>query len=176
MMRSEAMPEEIPTLPPTPTQAESDAMVLAATGGAMPLGQPLIGLREGEDLTPAMTQAQNDMAVLIACGPPPGSLAPMVVDVPYVGGSATVGGTLTCTMGNWTGEPTEYAYQWRRDGTGMGSGTAAYLVVAADAGHDIDCVVTATNGNGATVAPPSNAVLIGAAATASAAAPVHSRR
>jgi hypothetical protein len=32
--------------------------------------------------------------------------APAVVDVPHVSGPGTVGGTLSCTMGNWTGEPT----------------------------------------------------------------------
>jgi hypothetical protein len=170
MMRSETStqttPEPEESIAPTPTQAESDAMVLAATGGAMPLGQPHIVPREGEDLTPAMTQTQNDVAMLVACGPPPGSQAPINIDVPYVGGSAMVGGTLTCTMGNWTGEPTSYAYQWKRDGTtDIGAGVAAYVPVTADAGHDISCVVTATNDNGSTAAPPSNAVTIAAART-----------
>jgi hypothetical protein len=167
MMRSETStrrdhPEE--DLTPTPTQMESDEMVLAATGGAMPLGQPLIVLREGEDLTPAMTQTQNDVAMLIACGPPPGSQPPMVKDIPYVEGEAAVGGTLTCTMGNWTGEPTDYAYQWKRDGTTNLGTAASYLVVTADAGSSITCVVTASNANGSTTAPPSNAVTIAAAA------------
>src|SRR4029077_9394468 len=105
---------------PTPTQAEGDEMVLARGGGSVPLGQPSILAREDEDLTPTLTQAQNDVAMLIAAGPPPGSQPPINRDVPYVGGSGTVGGTLTCTMGNWTGEPTGYAYAWSGHGTATG--------------------------------------------------------
>jgi hypothetical protein len=87
--------------------------------------------------------------------------APGVVDVPYVAGTGTVGQTLTCTMGNWTGEPTEYAYQWRRDGTtDIGTGAASYLIVSADAGHQVTCIVTATNGVGSSAAPPSNSVMV----------------
>jgi hypothetical protein len=67
-------------------------------------------------------------------------------------------------MGNWTGEPTAYAYQWKRDGTTDLGTSATYVAVAADADHDVGCVVTATNGNGSTTAPPSNAVTIAAAA------------
>lgn len=149
---------------PTPTQAESDEMVLAATGGSVPLGQP--SPREGEDLTPTLTQAQNDVAVLIAAGPAPETLPPFVIDMPYVDGTGTVGATLTCTMGNWTGEPTEYAYQWTSDEANVGSDAASYVIAAGDAGHSMACVVTATNDNGSTAAPPSNAVMVDASAAA----------
>jgi hypothetical protein len=61
-------------------------------------------------------------------------------------------------MGNWNGEPTSYAYQWKRDGSAdIGTGDT-YAVVAEDGGHSITCVVTATNAQGSTAAPPSNAV------------------
>ena len=91
---------------------------------------------------------------------------PSVVDIPAVMPlEATVGTALTCTMGNWVGEPTEYAYSWQRasDPTEIGSG-ASYTTVAADAGHAVHCVVTATNNAGSTIAPPSNAVAVPAAA------------
>ena len=39
--------------------------------------------------------------------------------------TAAVGDTLSCTMGNWTGEPTEYAYQWLSNGTDTRSATGA---------------------------------------------------
>jgi hypothetical protein len=88
---------------------------------------------------------------------------PTVVDVPYVEGAGTVGETLTSTMGNWTGEPDSYAYQWQRNATeDIGTGDT-YRIVAADAGHSITCVVTATNAAGSTEAPPSNAVVVAAA-------------
>jgi hypothetical protein len=101
---------------------------------------------------------------------------PSVVDVPYAsgpGGSATVevGSTLNCTMGNWTGEPTAYAYQW--NGTSEASAAADYTVVAGDAGLPLSCVVTATNTAGSTAAPPSNAVMAAAAPARTRAEPAH---
>jgi hypothetical protein len=147
-------------LTPYPTQEQANEMVLAVAGRAVGLGQPVIVARDGDDLTPAMTQAQNDLALLIATGPPPGSQPPINKDVPFVDGSATVGGTLTCTMGNWTGEPTSYSYAWSAAGA---ADAATYVVQAADAGTSISCVVTATNANGSTAAPPSNAVAVNGA-------------
>jgi len=95
--------------------------------------------------------------------------APVCIDTPYVGGSASIGGGLTCTMGNWGNEPTSYAYQWQSNGVDVGDGTSQYIVVDIDAGHDIVCVVTATNAGGSTAAPPSNVITIpGVAADASA--------
>jgi hypothetical protein len=80
-------------------------------------------------------------------------------------GPGTVGGTLTCTMGNWTGEPTGYSYQWQSDGADIvGGSTPTYVVVEEDIGHSLACVVTATNASGSTRAPPSNAVMAVAAA------------
>jgi hypothetical protein len=160
------MPEE-EVLNPYPSQAESDEMQRLAVTAGPPPPHPVLREGEEEDLTPAMTQAQNDAAVLIAAGPAPGSMPPMVKDVPHVAGAASVGGTLTVTMGNWFGEPNLYAYQWRRDGAAnVGTDAASYVVVAADAGHEISCVVTASNDNGSTAAPPSNAVLVAGAARA----------
>jgi hypothetical protein len=87
---------------------------------------------------------------------------PGVIDVPYASANASppiVGTVVSVTNGNWTGAPTGYAYQWKRDGT-TNLGTAAnYTLVSADiGGHLITCVVTATNAQGSTVAPPSNAI------------------
>jgi hypothetical protein len=158
MMPKEAKEDD---LTPYPSQEQANEMVLAVAGRAIGLGEPRIVARDGDDLTPVMTQAQNDVALLIASGPPPGSQPPINKDVPFVDGSATVGGTLTCTMGNWTGEPTSYSYAWSAAGA---ADAATYVVQAADAGTSISCVVTATNANGSTAAAPSNAVAINGAA------------
>lgn len=85
---------------------------------------------------------------------------PHNIDVPFVSGGEAVGGTLTCTMGNWTGEPSEYAYAWQSEGVANGATGSTYNVVPGDAGYRIGCVVTATNANGSTDAPPSNAISI----------------
>jgi hypothetical protein len=86
---------------------------------------------------------------------------PAVVDVPIISGTGDVGSTLTCTMGNWTGEPTSYAYAWSSNGTaGPQQPSNTYAVKPADAGKSISCVVTATNDYGSTAAPPSNAIAV----------------
>ena len=66
-------------------------------------------------------------------------------------------------MGNWSGEPTAYAYQWQLDGTPIGTDAASYAVTPDDVGHTADCIVTASNAIGSTAAPPSNGVTIEAA-------------
>jgi hypothetical protein len=92
--------------------------------------------------------------------PPPGNgtaSAPVNRDVPHV---SQAGAELLCTMGNWNGEPTSYAYQWKFDGAdGPGDG-ATCPVTAAEVGKVATCVVTATNAHGSTAAPPSNGVVI----------------
>ena len=87
---------------------------------------------------------------------------PAVVDLPYASANAeppVVGTVVTCTQGNWTGAPTSYTYQWKRDGATNLGAAASYTLVAADiGGHLITCIVAATNAQGSTVAPPSNAI------------------
>jgi hypothetical protein len=82
---------------------------------------------------------------------------PVNRDVPAV---TQAGATLNCTMGNWDGEPTDYAYQWKLDGVDAGDGTANYITVAGDVGKTATCTVSATNAAGTTVAPVSNSVMI----------------
>lgn len=92
---------------------------------------------------------------------PVGPPAPVCIDTPMISGTAAVGAELTCTMGNWGNTPDSYAYAWSTGGT-----APTYVVLEADAGASITCVVSATNAGGTTAAPPSNAIAIsGAAAT-----------
>ena len=89
--------------------------------------------------------------------PAPPDTVPSVVDVPY---ASQQEGNLSATMGNWTGEPTSYAYQWRIDGAVVGTDSAVYTVQAADVGKNATCTVTATNALGSTVAPLSNEAVV----------------
>jgi hypothetical protein len=97
---------------------------------------------------------------------------PVNVDVPHVlvdgavADTAMPGSTLTCTMGNWEGEPSAYDFRWRSAGVDVGGG-GAYVVRAEDDGHTVDCMVTATNIGGST-SIPSNSVTVGTPATQSA--------
>jgi protocatechuate 3,4-dioxygenase beta subunit len=55
---------------------------------------------------------------------------------PTVSGTATVGSTLTATIGSWTPAPDSLVRQWLRGGVAIpGANGATYKVVAADAGY-----------------------------------------
>jgi hypothetical protein len=128
--------------------------------------------RMADPETPTPTQEEANEIKADALGVPdegePPTEAPAVVDVPHVAGNGVVGETLTCTLGNWTGTPSSYAYQWQRDGADFAATGDTYVIAAEDDGHSLSCVVTATNAIGSTTAPPSNAVAVSAAAAATA--------
>lgn len=91
-------------------------------------------------------------------GTPP-TPAPVNTVLPNVTGTAVVGNQLSAWIGSWTNSPTSYDYQWKRGATNIGVNDSYYILVNADAGQSITCVVTATNGGGSTPAT-SNAVQI----------------
>lgn len=73
--------------------------------------------------------------------------APVNTVAPAITGTAQEGQTVSCSTGTWTGTPTiTYAYQWKRNGSNIGSATnSTYTLVTADVGQSIKCTVTATN-------------------------------
>jgi hypothetical protein len=77
----------------------------------------------------------------------PKGLAPVNTIAPVVSGVGVVGQTLTTTNGTWTGIPSPtYTYQWQRNGSPvLGATSQTYVLVSADAGTNVRCVVTATN-------------------------------
>lgn len=79
-----------------------------------------------------------------AASPPVNTVAPVI------SGNVRVGQTLTTTDGTWTGTATiVFTYQWKRAGSNIASATnSTYVLVEADAGAAITCVVTGTNGVG----------------------------
>ena len=83
--------------------------------------------------------------------------APVNRDVPYASLQNSV---LDCTMGNWDGEPTSYAYEWHVNGVANGVTTQRHTVTEANVGEGWACVVTATNALGSTKAPMSNTVVV----------------
>ena len=87
---------------------------------------------------------------------------PVNTAAPAVTGSAITGQTLTCSNGTWQGADT-YTYQWKRDGVAIGGATAnTRVLVMADEGHVLKCVVTAHNEQG-TATHDSNSVTPAAA-------------
>jgi hypothetical protein len=91
--------------------------------------------------------------------PPSAPGTPTNVDAPVVGGTPAPGAELTCTDGSWTGGPTSYARVWLRDGEPVGAGPT-YVVAAEDVGTELSCVVTATNGAGASAPAGSVPVVV----------------
>jgi hypothetical protein len=85
-----------------------------------------------------------------------GAAPPVNTVAPVVSGTTTVGETLSCTTGTWTGDATiTYGYQWQEDVAGNGSfsnisgaTSSTYLLDEDQEGDDVRCVVTGTNGAG----------------------------
>ena len=86
--------------------------------------------------------------------------APTVTAAPVVTGSSVQGQTLSTTNGTWSGSPSSYAYKWQ-DCNSSGSGCAnisgatsgTYTLKAADVGHTVRSVVTASNAGGSASKP-----------------------
>jgi hypothetical protein len=82
------------------------------------------------------------------------------VSDPTITGTARVGSTLTATTGQWTNNPTSFAFQWVRcptsggnplgtDCPAIGGATSqAYRLTTADQGRRMRVRVTATNASG----------------------------
>jgi hypothetical protein len=76
-------------------------------------------------------------------------VSPSPTVAPAITGTSTVGSTLTCSTGTWSGSPTSYSYQWLRDGVEIAAATAAtHLLVSGDSGKMISCAVIATDAFG----------------------------
>jgi hypothetical protein len=97
---------------------------------------------------PSDTASSDDPIETPPDTPPPDTpmSPPVNVDLPAV---LQDGPRLTCTMGNWTGEPFAYDYQWLLDGTVTGTSVDTLVVTADDIGKTAICNVLATNDSGA---------------------------
>ena len=99
-------------------------------------------------------------------------LSPANTQAPVISGDTSLGDSLSCADGSWTGVPTvTLTYQWLRDGVAItGATEATYAITTADEGHLLSCQVSATNEAGSASAT-SNELLVPLAPT-NAAAPV----
>lgn len=101
---------------------------------------------------------QDEMAAIIDADIPVVD-PPSVIDAPFISQTGTgVGSTLNCTLGNWNGAPTSRTYQWKKDGTNVGTSTAAYTVATGDPTHLFTCTMTATNSSGTSGPTTSNTI------------------
>ena len=81
-------------------------------------------------------------------------VAPVFVVAPVLAGLGKIGSEVTATSGLWSGYPApRISFQWRRAGANIPDAVSrAYVPGAADDLTEIDCVVTAKNAAGETVA------------------------
>ena len=93
--------------------------------------------------------ANNDVQDKYALLSPPVNIIP-----PVLTGSSTIGSTLTCSEGTWSGFPyPTFTYQWFRVSSPIpGENTYTYVLQAVDAGLSITCQVTGTNDSGSAIA------------------------
>jgi serine protease AprX len=66
---------------------------------------------------PGIAAITEDSKVALADGVP--TAVPAGTAAPAISGSAEEGAALTASTGTWSGEPTAFAYDWRRCGTGV---------------------------------------------------------
>lgn len=86
----------------------------------------------------------------IPVDPTAGGNAPVLTVAPVVSGTETVGETLTCSTGTFTGDATiVYTYQWFLNGVAVTDSTeTTYVLSASDEGKVLMCRVMATNDSG----------------------------
>ncbi|HEY1687701.1 MAG TPA: carboxypeptidase regulatory-like domain-containing protein [Solirubrobacteraceae bacterium] len=78
---------------------------------------------------------------------------PGVLAAPTLTGNAVVGGTLYCSEGSYSNNPTRLAYEWLRDGAPIPAASAnSYAVTTADEGQALACEVSVLNAAGSTSA------------------------
>lgn len=136
------------------------ARVLVRAGAALTAGQRIAitnGIatfsQSGTYFAPASVRAGDVFWAAYPLGSMQPAALPANTVLPAITGTTTVGQTLTASNGTWTGSPTSYAYQWRRDGAPISGATAStYLLDAADETADISVTVTATSAFGSTSA------------------------
>jgi hypothetical protein len=94
--------------------------------------------------------AKNVVAGVDAALEPGPATAPANTALPVVSGTPTVGDTLSCSSGSWTGHPAPtFTYEWLRDGIPIPGATAStYVTQSADEGRSVACEVFAKNAAG----------------------------
>ncbi len=123
--------------------------------------QPIEGA-SGSTYAPTGDDAARQIACRVTATNPSGSAqattsavnvpaaTPQNMTPPSLTGTPTIGATLTCATGTWSGAPTpSIEVQWLRDGQPVaGANQATYAVGAADVTSSLACRVTATNVGG----------------------------
>ncbi len=128
--------------------------------------RPAAGRRGRSKLAAALAVVA---AVALALGLAADAMAaggvPEKIKAPEITGGLAVGDTLSCSNGEWTGEPgtepTTFTYSWLRDGTPIEDATEnSYKLQTADEGQSLTCDVTAENTAGPSQQPATSAPVV----------------
>jgi hypothetical protein len=110
----------------------------------------------------AVTADSEQMSLYATYAPSAPAGPPTSIKPPTISGTAQQGKTLSEAHGEWTSEPTSFAYQWLQcDGGGnnckaiSGATTQTYVPVPGDVGHTLRVQETAT-GEGGSSSPASS--------------------
>ncbi len=162
-----------PTAAPAPTLTYQWLRNGAEIAGATEASYTIQAADAGTAIQCRVKAANSDGASVKANTPPtivspaPATLAPVppaagptVSVTTPAGGGLTVGNTLTCATGTWTGSGISFSFKWLRNGAEIGGATTStYTLVAADNQTGIQCEVTATNAGGAAVGDSARSVI-----------------
>jgi hypothetical protein len=134
-----------------------------AIGGATASTYTLVSADGGAAIACAVTASNVSGASTVVSNTIQVQGTPVNTAPPVASGTGIVGQTLSCTQGTWSNAPTGYAYQWQRNGvTIAGATTSTYVLVTADGGTMVTCLVTATNAAGSTQYPSNQIAVQGA--------------
>jgi hypothetical protein len=103
----------------------------------------------------AVTSDSEQMSLYATDTPNAPSGPPVNTKAPTISGTAAQGQTLTEAHGQWTGEPSAFAYQWQQCDSAAsnckaiaGATAQSYVPVAGDVGHTLKVQETASNESG----------------------------
>ena len=121
--------------------------------------------------TGGTASAASPPTVAIGSGGTGSATQPVATTLPSFSGDMTAGQQLSASVGEWSGSPTSFAYQWRRcDPTGATCGAIAgavsstYVLSPGDIGSTVSLVVTATGPGGSQAATTAPSAVVASAA------------
>ncbi len=99
--------------------------------------------QEAKELVPEFQKSRADYIPVYLPG------GPFNTSLPTISSGNGVGDLLTCSPGDWSGEPTlTYSYHWLRNNWEVPNETDTYEVVPKDRGKSLRCVVSVENSLG----------------------------
>jgi hypothetical protein len=121
-------------------------LIQYSASNAVTLGADTVGQRISVEVYGAIDAtgypSEEDLQFKVSAETAPVKGAPLQAPAPSIGGTATVGGTLTVKPGAWT-KGTQFSYQWSASGKAIkGATKATYKLPASLVGKSITVTVT----------------------------------